>query len=68
MENGLSTGHAGNQYGVVSFVLGVFCFITPVYIDLIVKVAVGLGSLATAFMACRNYYFNIKKTKKDLRK
>lgn len=58
--------HNGNFNFITSLLLGMFAFFGE-HIEIIIRLMVALGSMATAFMACRNYYFSIKKNKKELK-
>lgn len=55
----------GDTSAIASIFLGIITWFSPGNIDLGIKILVGLGSIGTAIMAMRYYYFatknNIKK-------
>ncbi len=53
----------GNQSFLISIILGILTWFTPDTVELGVKIVVGIGSIVTAIMACRYYYYSIKEKK-----
>ncbi len=57
----------GNFSFLASIFLGVLAFFGE-HMDTIIRVIVAIGSIATAIMACRYYYFSIKEKKQEIKR
>lgn len=56
----------GNLSAGTSFILGAITWFSHMDIEFAIRVLVGIGSIITAFMAVRYYYFAIVEKKKIL--
>ena len=65
MDNSINVEN-GNISAIATIMLGIVALFGQ-STDLLIKVVVSCGSIITAIMACRYYYFAIKEKKKILR-
>jgi len=56
----------GNLSALASFTLGAITWLTSTDVELILRLLVGVGSVITAIMAIRYYYYAIVEKKKML--
>ncbi len=56
----------GNLSFFLSVFLGIFAYFGQ-NMDVIIRVVIALGSIATAIMACRYYYYSIREKKQQIK-